>query len=209
MPVDTYMADGGRYRRRRYAVLSGAGPRGDDDAADETLLVAPPEPHFQSRAYNHLNGGIPRHFEPIPESVLGGPTFTTIALEGLAAFRTLHPRGPVHVEAHQFRIEAQAGSVGQPTPEGKHRDGVDFVLVLLVRRVNVERGTTEIVDTGGAPLESFTLVSPCDLVLLDDRRVLHGVTPIVPHDPAAPAFRDVLVVTYRSTSDDRPSRAIV
>ena len=30
-----------------------------------------------------------------------------------------------------------------------------------------------------------------------DHRVLHGVTPIRPLDPASPAIRDVLVATYR------------
>jgi hypothetical protein len=33
-------------------------------------------------------------------------------------------------------------------------------------------------------------------VLLDDRRVMHGVTPIHPLDPARPGHRDVLVLTY-------------
>ena len=205
MPVDDYMADGGRYRRRRYAVLAGDGPT---EGADETLVVAPAEPHYQALSYNHLNGGIARHFEPIEPSLLAGPSFTTIAAEGLAAFRTICPTGPVHVEVHQFRIEAQADAAGRPTPEGKHRDGVDFVLVMLVRRVNVAQGTTEIADVRGTAVESFTLTSPCDLVLLDDRRVLHGVTPISPLDPSLPSFRDVLVVTYRSTSNDHQSREI-
>ena len=34
-------------------------------------------------------------------------------------------------------------------------------------------------------------------VLLDDRRVMHGVTPIRPIDPPRPGHRDVLVVTFR------------
>jgi hypothetical protein len=35
--------------------------------------------------------------------------------------------------------------------------------------------------------------------LLDDSRVAHGVTPIAPVDPTQPAYRDVLVVTWRQT----------
>ena len=34
---------------------------------------------------------------------------------------------------------------------------------------------------------------------MDDDRVFHGVTPVEPIDPAEPAFRDVLVVTFRKT----------
>ena len=33
--------------------------------------------------------------------------------------------------------------------------------------------------------------------LVDDSRVFHGVTAIRPTDPSRPAFRDVLVVTFR------------
>ena len=50
------------------------------------------------------------------------------------------------MELHQFRIEARAGQIGQPTPEGLHRDGVDWVLVVLVDRRNVESGVTSIYD---------------------------------------------------------------
>jgi hypothetical protein len=36
-----------------------------------------------------------------------------------------------------------------------------------------------------------------DAALVDDGRVFHGVTAIRPIDPSRPAFRDVLVVTFR------------
>ena len=78
-----------------------------------------------------------------------------------------------------------------------HRDGVDFVFVLMVRRENIKQGTTTIHDLAGNDLGSFTLTRPRDSALVDDRRVFHGVTPVVPIDPARPAFRDVLVLTYR------------
>ena len=39
--------------------------------------------------------------------------------------------------------------------------------------------------------------APCDAALVNDQRALHGVTPIHPLDPSRPAWRDVLVVTYR------------
>jgi Uncharacterized protein conserved in bacteria len=86
---------------------------------------------------------------------------------------------------------------GHPTPEGVHRDGVDFVLVLLVNRENISSGTTTVFDLKGQPLGSFTLTDPFDAALVDDHRVAHGVTPVAPLDPAQPAHRDVLVVTFR------------
>jgi hypothetical protein len=52
------------------------------------------------------------------------------------------------VELHQFRIEAGDGEAGLPTPEGAHRDGVDWVIVMLVDRHNVASGVTDIFANG-------------------------------------------------------------
>ena len=186
--LDTYMADGGRYRKRRHAAfaVSGAG------AAQK-----PPQPHYQSRDYNALNGGIARWFEPILAPVAGSPAFLAVLRLCHDVFDGLTPAPAWHVEAHQFRIEAKPGQAGQPTPEGMHQDGVDWVLVLMVHRVNVESGTTSIHALDRAPLGSFTLKAPLDAAWLDDHRVFHGVTAVRPLDPARPAHRDVLVVTFR------------
>jgi hypothetical protein len=78
-----------------------------------------------------------------------------------------------------------------------HRDGVDYVLVLLVNRVNIASGMTSVHDLSGKELGHFTLTAPFDAALVDDARVMHGVTPVEPLDPAEPGFRDVLVVTFR------------
>ncbi|MFT4045828.1 MAG: 2OG-Fe dioxygenase family protein [Solimonas sp.] len=188
MPLDTYMADGGRYRRRRHAVFAVAGL---------AITRAPHQPHWQSRDYNALNGGIARWFEPIDEAIAGGATLHTLLRGCAALFGTLSPEVPRwHVEVHQFRIEATAGAAGRPTPEGVHRDGVDYVLVLMVRRHNIASGTTTIHAPDGSDLGAFTLTAPGDAMLLDDRRVFHGVTPVEAIDPAQAAHRDVLVVTF-------------
>ena len=58
-------------------------------------------------------------------------------------------------------------------------------------------GVTDIFDPAGGALGSFTLLEPLDAVFIDDHRVFHGVTAIEPVDPTRPAYRDVLVVTFR------------
>jgi hypothetical protein len=98
---------------------------------------------------------------------------------------------------HQFRIEAGTGHEGRPTPEGMHRDGVDYVLVLLVNRTNIISGVTSVHDLTGRELGEFTLTQAFDAALVDDARVMHGVTPVEPLDPSVPGYRDVLVVTFR------------
>ena len=188
--LDGFMADGGRYRRRRFAAF---------DAAPGEVVRKPHQPHYQSRDYNALNGGVQRWFEPVTDAIADHPVTRAVIAQGLAIFHPITPQPPAswHVELHQFRIEARAGEAGLPTPEGAHRDGVDWVIVMLVDRVNVLSGVTDIYAPGGKRLGSFTLTAPADMVLLDDLRVLHGVTAIRPEDPARPALRDVLVVTFR------------
>jgi len=197
LPLDTHMADQGRYRRRRHAVF----------AADATGMIErrPHQPHYQSLDYNALNGGVERWFEPIDARLGDGPSMAAILRFCRQLFGRLAPANRAwHIEAHQFRIEAVAGEAGLPTPEGMHRDGVDHVLVLLVRRCNIKRGTTMIGTSADGFFSSFTLAEPFDAALVDDHRVYHGVTPVEPVDPAASAFRDVLVVSFRARQGQHP-----
>ena len=116
-----------------------------------------------------------------------------------ALFAPLSPDvGRWKIEVHQFRIEASPGSPGEPTPEGLHRDGVDYVLVVMVDRHNIASGTTSIHDLDGRLLGSFTLTRPLEAALVVDRRVFHGVTAVEPLDPSQEAHRDVLVVTFKA-----------
>lgn len=190
LALDTYMADGGRYRRRRHAVYAAQ--------ADGHIERQPHQPHYQSLDYNPLHGGVQRWFEPVLPAIGDGASLRALLGYCHTLFGRLAPEvRDWHIEAHQFRIEARAGEAGLPTPEGVHRDGVDYVLVLLVRRHNIASGTTTIHTPDGRPLGSFTLTAPFDATLVDDNRVYHGVTPVQPLDPLLPAYRDVLVVTFR------------
>lgn len=190
--LDRYMADGGRYRRRRYAVFS---------LHDGMITAKQHQPHYQSRDYNTLNGGIQRWFSPVAEDIRHNPILLGILsnLYHLASALTPPPSRPEtwHAEMHQFRIEVADESVGNPTPEGLHRDGVDWVWVLIVARHNVTEGETSIHDLSKKEIGRFTLRNPLDSAFVDDHRVYHGVTPITRVDPSKPGHRDVLVVTIR------------
>jgi hypothetical protein len=154
LPVDEHMADKGRYRRRRHAVYV---VREDGKAERQ-----PPQPHYQALDYNPLNGGVERWFEPVREDVGKGPTMRCILAWCASLFGSMRPHVDWHVEVHQFRIEAHGFLSGQPTPEGMHRDGVDYVLVLLVHRRNIDSGTTTIGDDEQGFFDSFTLTDSFD-----------------------------------------------
>jgi len=189
--IDTYMADGGRYRKRRHAAFH---------VTLSTIETKARQPHYQSRDYNALNGGIARWFDPILPDTIENPVFRAIITLCTGLFDGLTPSHAWHVEAHQFRIEARSGQAGLPTPEGMHQDGVDWVLVFMIGRRNIASGTTSIHGLDRKLLGSFTLEAPMDSALLDDHRVFHGVTPVQPLDASQPAYRDVLVLAWRQES---------
>lgn len=188
LDLDQYMADGGRYRRRRHAVFQLKGERFERQ---------PHQPHYQSRDYNSLNGGVERWFTEVRPDTIANPILETVVAACRKIF-ALDPATDYRVEMHQFRIEASPGETGNPTPEGMHRDGVDWVCVMLIDRVNLEQGVTSIARPDGQPLGAFTLATPMDAVFVDDHRVMHGVTAVNRADPERPGYRDVLVLTFKA-----------
>ena len=190
MPLDQYMADKGLYRRRRHAAFEMSDTHG--------VIRKPHQPHYQSLEHNPLNGGVERWFEPVPQEVATGPT--NLALLGVCqAVFTAAARKPLRsdVEMHQFRIAAEPVTGGKPTPEGMHSDGVTFSFACLAGRRNVKGGVTNILKAATREnLGSFELKDPRDAVFLDDRRVLHGVTPISRINSSIPGHRDAQVLTF-------------
>lgn len=185
---DAYLRDAGRYRHRRHACFVTDGTR---------LERAPHRAHWQPLAYNALHGGLERWFEPVEPAVAQAPAWGALIQALASRCSAAKPQGaPWYVEAHQFRIDTAEG-IGRPTPEGAHRDGVDFVAVLLVARRGIKGGETRVFEADGPRGLRFTLEDAWSLLLLDDERVIHETTPIQPTGPA-PGHRDTLVLTYRS-----------
>ncbi|TDK24290.1 hypothetical protein E2F46_08315 [Luteimonas aestuarii] len=187
LPADEYLKDGGRYRSRRHACFIAEGGR---------IALQPHRAHWQSLDYNALHGGMARWFQPVVPEILAKPAWTALitALAGWCS--ALKGEQPWYVEAHQFRIDTADG-IGRPTPEGAHRDGVDFVAVILVARVDIKGGETRVFDADGPRGQRFTLLEPWSMLFLDDQRVIHESTPIQPAGDA-PGHRDTLVLTFRA-----------
>ncbi|WP_368562533.1 2OG-Fe dioxygenase family protein [Pseudoxanthomonas sp. UTMC 1351] len=183
---DLYLKDGGRYRRRRHSCFV---------VEDGRVTLTPHRAHWQSPDYNALHGGMRRWFEPMHPSVLLQPGWTQLLTTLGQWCSSLKGAQPWYVEAHQFRIDTTDG-IGRPTPEGAHRDGVDFVAVMLVDRVDIKGGETRVFDAAGPDGQRFTLEAPWSLIFLDDERVIHESTPILP--VAERGYRDTLVLTFRA-----------
>ncbi len=193
LPPDAHLRDGGHYRRRRHAscVVEGGSVR-----------LVPQRAHWQPVEYNALHGGIERWFEPIDAAVLAAPAWQRMLVSFAVLASERQGKQPWYVEAHQFRIDTTDG-IGRPTPEGAHRDGVDFVAVVLVDRVGIKGGETRVFAADGPQGLRFTMLDPWTTVVLDDARVIHESTPIQPIGDDG--HRDTLVLTYRARGFQGPA----
>jgi hypothetical protein len=186
LELDHYLKDGGRYRRRRHSCFVQTG---------EQVDPAPHRAHWQPLEYNALHGGMRRMFEPVEDDVVAQAAWTQL-LRSLGDICSQVKAAPNwFVEAHQFRIDTADG-IGRPTPEGAHRDGVDFVAVLLVGREGIKGGETRVFEADGPNGQRFTMLEPWTLLLLDDAAVIHESTPIQPLGEHG--HRDTLVLTWRA-----------
>lgn len=197
LPPDAHLKDGGHYRRRRHSCFI-------QDLTGGTLVQTPHRAHWQPTDYNALHGGFERWFDPVEPQVAGAAAWTGLLAELGRLFAQVRPVARWFVEAHQFRIDT-AGGVGRPTPEGAHRDGVDFVVVMLVARQGVKGGETRVFDANGPQGLRFVMQEPLTTLLLDDARVIHETTPILPQETGAEGgHRDTLVLTYRADGFQAP-----
>ena len=196
LPQDTYLRDGGNYRHRRHGCFT-------YETAAAAVTLAPHRAHWQPTQYNALHGGMERWFEPIEPAVTAAPIWNRLlqTLGGLLA--AVRPVQRWYIEAHQFRIDTAAG-IGRPTPEGAHRDGVDYVEVILVDRREVRGGETRVFEAQGTAGVRFTMTESWTMLLLDDARVIHETTPIQPEGEGLGGVRDTLVLTYREHGFQSP-----
>ncbi len=188
LELDNYLKDGGRYRRRRHSCFVDNG---------DTLEQTPHRAHWQPVEYNALHGGMHRLFEPVEAGTVANPAWERLVRALGAVCSRVRGQQPWYVEAHQFRIDTADG-IGRPTPEGAHRDGVDFVAVILIKRTGIKGGETRVFEAEGPAGKRFTMLEPWTLLLLDDAAVIHESTPIQPL--AEHGHRDTLVLTWRADS---------
>lgn len=185
--TDPYAAEKGTRRLRRYGqfLLSRAGE------------VAPlgHEAFVQPEDSNPLYVSVERRFEPLTEAFKAEPVlYALIRLLGEVA-GGIDDTADWIVRVHPFRVEAQADRLAQPTPEGRHKDGVDLVSSLLIGRENVTGGRSMVYDADGREIAATTLSERGALLLNDDRATWHAVSPVCPQDTGRPGRRDVLVTT--------------
>lgn len=189
LSLDEHMADRGTYRYRRYSEFEFQ--KGGD------LKILPHKPYEQPKNINTLNGGVARQFLPLEQGFIEHPFFSAL-LAGMAGIfdDAQGQRCRWNIRLHPYRIVTNDYEQGKPTPEGRHRDGVDYIIMMLVRRVGITGGITRVSSPDNTTLFEGMLARCLDMIVADDRQVLHEVSPIDCAHPGEDGYRDALIIAF-------------
>ncbi|MFC8538949.1 2OG-Fe dioxygenase family protein [Streptomyces sp. NPDC057249] len=193
---DQYLMNGARFRERRYDRFYFLPRTGE-------IRLRPHRPYYQSPGANDYAGGIQREVAPLSSATLANPLLTRLMRDDFAHFPLAEDDTrldePWDVQCHQFRIVSSSGEIGEPTPEGPHRDEVDYGVIHLMGRANTEGGESQVFTPHKDLVTEFTLTEQMDTMFWADEQILHAVRPTRAADGSKPATRDVLIMGYKHT----------
>lgn len=117
----------------------------------------------------------------------------------LAVSRATSPLSEsMDIDIHQFRIKATSGQ-SKPTTSGIHQDGYDLVFMHFINKHNAFPVISEVFDRAeeaGLQLRK-ELGQFMETLIVDDRRCWHRASALRQKDLRKPAYRDVLIVSFR------------
>lgn len=182
-PVDEYMGRGTRYKRFSQYRISP--PR---EGHRWSFEVLPHRDYTAYKKFNPVGGGMRRTYEPIQAD------FTSLIGHGIEAL-DLDGSEDWQINVHQNRSRAERGRPAPLTPEGVHHDGHEFVMIAVLRKVNVAGAQTRLWKPGaGEPFWTGALEAR-QAVLLDDHAIAHDVTAVQSAN-GEPAYRDIFIVAF-------------
>ncbi len=200
LPVDPYLEGNYRYRRLSHFQINRDAPKGNrpleysSKAVPEEygLIQLPHSPLFQSKKYNPLLGDVTREYAELDEQLILLPDFQKIIWEFFNFCRLCS--NETEIDVHQIRTTTSPENIGNPAPEGIHRDGVDLVGIFCVSRDNISDGVTYLYKSkNDAPV--FTkILHPGEFMIFNDRQFFHFTSPIQVIGSGC-GTRDVFVLT--------------
>ena len=182
LPADPYLE--GNYRLRRLSRFQ---------LSESGLVKLPHNLFFQSQKYNPLLGDVVREYAELDDALTELEDFQKIVWEFFEFCKICS--APKEVGVHQIRIFADSQEIGQPAPEGIHRDGVDLVGIFCVNRERIEGGETHLYKSkDGNPIFS-KILNPGELLTFNDHQFFHFTSIIKAISSREKGIRDVFVFT--------------
>ncbi|KAJ8605387.1 hypothetical protein CTAYLR_002403 [Chrysophaeum taylorii] len=164
-------------RYRRYGVVS---------RTEEGWSLVRAGRFVQSSAYNKYLGDKIRAYAPLRAQDVASPEFQAL-LDRFAA-SVAHATPEVHV--HQIRVCCDASSTNL-VPEGVHQDGYDSVAIACIDRHAVQGAVTSLRKARDADPHFVFELPPGNMIVFDDRRLWHDVSPMLAAPGATKGYRDI------------------
>lgn len=138
---DPYMKPEDNYRRRGFCKFRLNLQKEELNFVDDNLFI-------QEEKINAYAGGVKRYLPKMNDSLTRNIVLKKIILNTLNTFLMYKDKANKDwdVFVHQFRIEAREDKIGNPTPEGIHKDGHTFISMHLINRKNIYGGESCIYD---------------------------------------------------------------
>jgi hypothetical protein len=165
LPVDPYLEDNYRFRRLSHFQVDFQG-----------LIKLPHSHFFQSQEYNPLLGDVLREYPELDNELIKLEDFQKIVLAFFEFCQLCSTYNEIGV--HQIRTTTSFGRIGNPAPEGIHRDGVDLVGIFCVNREHIAGGETFLYISHYENPVFTKVLNPGEFLVFNDRQFFHFTSPI-------------------------------
>jgi hypothetical protein len=181
LPPDPYLEGGYRFRRLSHFKVVG-----------DRLIKLPHRRLFQSKEYNPLLGDVVREYDELDDELIQLEDFQRLIWEFFQFCQLCSTSKEIGV--HQIRTTASSDKLGNPAPEGIHRDGVDLVGIFSVDRSGIGGGETHLYKTKEDSPVFSKVLNPGEFLVFRDEQYLHYTSP-VNTIAVEQGTRDVFVLT--------------
>lgn len=178
---DSYLRQQYRFRRlSRFQIV------------EDEIIKLPHDYLFQSKQYNPILGDVIREYPELENELIQLEDFQKIIREFYQFCQLCSTHNEIAV--HQIRTTASPEYIGEPAPEGIHRDGVDLVGIFCVNRERIEGGITSLYRSkNGSPILA-KILNPGEFLIFNDNQFFH-YTSAITAIAARSGVRDVFVLT--------------
>ncbi len=181
LPADPYLEANYRFRRLSHV-----------EVVSDRLVKLPHTSLFQGKEYNPILGDVVRDYADIDESLLNLSDLQKIVQVFFEFCQLCSDYNEIGI--HQIRTTASYGQIGQPAPEGIHRDGVDLVGIFCVNRQGIEGGETHLYKSKNKNPIFRKILQPGEFLIFNDHQFFH-YTSTITATAATGGIRDVFVLT--------------
>lgn len=194
VPPDPYVKDGTRHKDIVRFTNPAAGrvvksPHGD--------LVHP----INAGSYG---GHSSRSYAEIPASDIDA---LTPLIEFFSRVAGVEPGREVLLQRQRVVANNQTAKTVQ---EGRHQDGLKKLAILCIARKNIKGGISYLSNERGERVFAGTL-KPGQILFVDDKRLWHDASPILPVKAGLPAYRDVILLNWPAErrEDHLPENSVI